>query len=201
MSKYEYRITIIVPFYNTSEYLKKCLDSLLHQTISSIEIIVVDDCSTEDTEKIYAEYASCKNIIFLRNEQRLGPGGARNRGIEIAHGEYIGFCDSDDWVELDTYRVVTDSMDEYNCDIGLISMQRIYNYPITPACYICHYDKYYKLNSDMALQILFGQYDVGISIPYHCTNKIFRKEFLKKLTPDLKKRYIFKDGYSQYILF
>lgn len=188
----KYKISVIVPFYNTSKYLKKCLDSLLHQTISSIEIIVIDDFSTEKYEQIYYEYSSYNHISFFRNEQHLGPGGARNKGLEMAQGQYIAFCDSDDWVELDTYETVVDAMDKYNSDISLISMQRIYDQLYSKPNYICHYDNHYQLDSDMALRILFQQYDVGISIPYHCTNKIFRKKFLDQINAKFEEKIYFQ---------
>ena len=192
MSKYKYQISVIIPFYNTSMYLKKCLDSLLHQTVSSIEIIIVDDFSTENIDKIYLEYSSYDNITFLRNKHHQGPGGARNRGLEIAQGQYIAFCDSDDWIELDTYEVVINAMEKYNADIGIISMQRIYEHPVSNPYYICYYDKYYQLDSDMALRILFQQYDIGFSIPYQCTNKIYRKDFLLQANAKFEEKIYFQ---------
>lgn len=192
MDEYKYQISVIIPFYNTTKYIKKCIDSLLHQTISSIEIIVVDDCSSENIDEIYSQYSSYKNIIFLKNQQQLGPGGARNKGIKESHGKYIAFCDSDDWVELDTYEIVINAMDIYNSEIGLISMQRAYNHPTPSPYYICHYDKLYQLNSDMALRILFKQYDMGVSIPFHCTNKIYRKDFLDRIHAKFEEKIYFQ---------
>ncbi|MBQ9658300.1 MAG: glycosyltransferase family 2 protein [Clostridia bacterium] len=192
MSKYKYRISIIIPVYNTSKYLKKCLDSLLYQTLTSLEIIVVDDCSTESLDEIYFEYRAYENLVFLRNDEHQGPGGARNRGLEIAQGEYIGFCDSDDWVQLDTYEVVVNAMDKYSSDIGIISMERIYEQPTSMPYYICNYNKYYELSPEMALRVLFQQYDVGITIPYHCTNKIFRKVFLDDIGAKFEENIYFQ---------
>lgn len=192
MNDFKYQISIIVPFYNTTKYIRKCIDSLLYQTLSSIEIIVVDDCSSENTDEIYTQYSSYENIIFLKNEKQLGPGGARNKGIKEAHGKYIAFCDSDDWVELDTYETAINVMDMYNSEIGLISMQRIYDHPTSSPNYICHYDKIYQLNSDVALKILFDQYDMGISIPFHCTNKIYRRDFLNHIHAYFEEKIFFQ---------
>ena len=101
------KISIIVPCFNVSEYINRCLKSLVNQTIGieNIEIILVDDASTDNTlelleswEKEYSE-----SIMVITYEENLRQGGARNVGLEYASGEYIGFVDADDWVEEDFY--------------------------------------------------------------------------------------------------
>lgn len=95
-------VSIIVPIYNVERYLKKCLDSLVNQTMENIEIILVNDASPDNSDKIMAEYEKrYKNIrcIYLKENQCLG--GARNEGIKIAEGKYLTFVDSDDYLELD----------------------------------------------------------------------------------------------------
>ena len=93
-------VSIIVPVYNTSKYLKKCLDTLSSQTLKNIEIIVVDDGSTDDSPAICDSYAGDSRFVILHN-QNQGPSGSRNDGIKQTHGEYCMFVDSDDWVEQD----------------------------------------------------------------------------------------------------
>lgn len=98
------KISVVVPVYNTAKYLNKCLDSLTAQTLSDIEIICVNDCSTDDSLKILKEYeakdARIKLIDFAENK---GVSVARNRGIDAATGDYLGFVDADDSVAPDFY--------------------------------------------------------------------------------------------------
>ena len=93
-------VSIIVPIYNTSKYLKKCIDSLISQTLKNIEIILVDDGSTDDSGVICDLYAKDNRVLILHNNNK-GPSASRNDGIKYAKGEYCMFVDSDDWLELD----------------------------------------------------------------------------------------------------
>lgn len=191
MISYNYKISVIIPVYNTAKYMKKCLDSLLYQTISSIEIIIVDDASTENMDDVYAQYLNYPNVILIKNETNIGPGGARNKGLEMATGEYIGFCDSDDWVELNAFEKITCAMEKHNCDIGIYSMERIYGMG-KPSFNICNYEKEYIFGSDMATRIFLQQYDVGIEISHHCTNKVFRKAFLDRIDAKFEENIYFQ---------
>lgn len=191
MSTYNYKISVIIPAHNTAKYIKKCLDSLLYQTVSSIEVIIVDDASTENMDEVYAEYLHYPNVILIKNEKHTGPGGARNKGLEIANGEYIAFCDSDDWVELNAYEKITCAMDKHNCDIGIYSMERVYGTG-RPSFSICNYENEHILNADMATRIFLQQYDVGIEIPHHCTNKVFRKAFLDCINAKFEENIYFQ---------
>lgn len=91
-------ISIIIPVYNVAEYLPKCLDSVVGQTYDKLEIIVVDDGSTDQSPEICDKYASVDNRIKVIHKQNGGLSDARNAGINIATGDYISFIDSDDWV-------------------------------------------------------------------------------------------------------
>lgn len=94
------RISIIVPVYNVQEYIEKCLESLIKQTFTDIEIIVVDDGSPDESYKIYEKYASIDKRIKIIKKENAGVSEARNTGIENALGEFLMFIDSDDWMEL-----------------------------------------------------------------------------------------------------
>lgn len=102
------KVSIIVPVYNSEKYLKRCLDSILNQSLSEIELIVVNDMSTDNSINILNEYKKQykDKIIVIDMKQKGGPGGARNEGILAAKGEYIGFVDSDDNVEINMYEVL-----------------------------------------------------------------------------------------------
>ncbi len=96
-------LTIAVAVYNTEEYLRDCMDSVVNQTYQNLEIICVNDCSTDNSLEILEEYAAKdKRIKIITNEKNLGLGVVRNIGMDAAHGEYILFIDSDDWLDLTT---------------------------------------------------------------------------------------------------
>lgn len=98
------KVSVIIPVFNTEKYLRKCLDSVCNQTLSDIEIICVDDCSTDNSLNILKEYASKDNRIkLIEFKENKGAAVARNTGIIEAKGEYVGFIDSDDYVDLDFY--------------------------------------------------------------------------------------------------
>ena len=102
------KITIVIPVYNVENYLRQCLDSVINQTYKNLEIICVDDCSTDNSPQILQEYAQKDDRIkLIFNEKNSGPGLSRNKGIEIATGDYIHFLDSDDWMEPDAYEKLT----------------------------------------------------------------------------------------------
>ena len=96
------KVSVIVPVHNSASYLSKCVDSLLAQTLQEIEIILVDDASTDSSRDLMEEYRSrSEKVRCLYLDENIRQGGARNRGMEIAQGEYIAFVDSDDFVEPD----------------------------------------------------------------------------------------------------
>ncbi|AEF81241.1 glycosyltransferase [Leadbettera azotonutricia] len=98
------KVSIIVPVFNSSLYFRQCLDSIISQTLKDIEIICVYDISKDNSLEILNEYAEKdKRIIIINLQENRRLGAARNAGINIAKGEYIGFVDSDDWIELDMY--------------------------------------------------------------------------------------------------
>ena len=96
-------LSIVVPVYNTEKYLKQCVDSLTSQTLNEIEIILVDDGSTDGSGAICDEYAAKDSRIKVIHKENGGLGFARNSGLEMAQGEFVGFVDSDDWVDLDFF--------------------------------------------------------------------------------------------------
>lgn len=97
-----YLISIIVPVYNAEKYLEQCLDSLIHQTYPNIEIIVVNDGSTDNSSKIIEYYREKDKRIYVINQKNKGLSQARNEGVKIANGAFIMFVDSDDWINLET---------------------------------------------------------------------------------------------------
>ena len=189
------KLSVIVPTYNTVEYLQKCIDSLVMQTIKEIEVIIINDCSTQNISPITNLYNRNNKVVFLHNETKLGPGASRNKGLEKASGEFIAFCDSDDWVDLDLFDTVVKQMEDCNADIGVFSILREQD-GIKKPTYLTQFNKLFTLTSDLAIRTLSRQYNMGIELHNSCLNKVFRRSLLNKSNAK------FEEGiYFQGILF
>lgn len=111
------KVSIIIPVFNTEKYLKKCLDSVLNQTLSSIEVICINDCSEDNSLEILKEYSNKdKRLKLIDFKVNQGVSIARNKGVSESSGDYIGFIDSDDFVELDFYEKLYKKASETNAD-------------------------------------------------------------------------------------
>lgn len=120
-------VSIIVPIYKVEErYLRTCIESLIEQTLKNIEIILVDDGSPDNCGAICDEYAQIDCRILVLHKENGGVCKARNKGIDIAHGQYISFLDADDWVESDTYEYAVQKAIASEAD--LVSWNHYYNY-------------------------------------------------------------------------
>lgn len=117
MAENNIKVSIIVPVYNVEKYLAQCLDSLINQTLKEIEIICINDGSKDNSTKILTAYAQKDVRIKIINQTNQGLSAARNNGISVATGEYIGFVDSDDWVDIDFYEKLYSAGKKYDSDI------------------------------------------------------------------------------------
>ena len=112
------KVSVIVPVYNTQDYLAGCLESLLNQSLSDIEIICIDDASTDQSYDILYKYAKLdRRIRLYRNTENIGVGETRNKGIEYAQGEYLYFMDSDDILSEHALRIIYKKMASEQLDI------------------------------------------------------------------------------------
>lgn len=111
------KVSIIVPVYNAEKYLKRCVNSLKNQTLKDIEIILVDDSSTDFSLEMCNKMATEDSRIKVIHKVNEGAGYARNAALEIVSGEYIGFLDSDDFVETDMFKTLYDKAVQYNSDL------------------------------------------------------------------------------------
>ena len=123
----EYKVSVIVPCYNAEQFLTRCLDSLVNQTLEGIEIICVNDASPDNGIAILRDYETrYPNVVVIDLKENVRQGGARNRGIEIARGEYIGFVDADDWVDLQMFEKLYNKAKEtkvevVSCDYEIVN--------------------------------------------------------------------------------
>ena len=163
-------ISIIVPVYNVDKYLSKCIDSIISQTYNEIELILVDDGSPDNSPKICDEYARKDNRIIVIHKENGGVSSARNAGLDIAKGEYIGFIDPDDYIVSDMYECMVNAIEKYNFDMVVCGYDYIdENGNVT---------RPYKIKSDEILtqkQFVSMQFDMPPTVRHGVVNKLFRK--------------------------
>ncbi len=185
------KVSIIVPVYNTGIYLKECLASLQKQTLKNIEIICVNDGSTDNSEEIIKNFIKNDSRFKLINQPNLGQSSARNNGLKTASGEYIGFVDSDDFVDSKMFENLYNNATHFDSDISMCSIT-MYN------------DQTYEKNTNdsyMSLNLFSQSFD-NRSFSYEETldfifricvspcNKIYKNSFIKN------NKFRFEDGLS-----
>ena len=114
-------ISVIVPIYNAEQYIDRCIKSILKQTYSNLEVLLIDDGSSDGSSSICKQYELSDNRVHYYHQHNSGVSAARNKGLDIAKGEYIGFCDADDWIESDMYEVLYSMINSSQSDIAICS--------------------------------------------------------------------------------
>lgn len=172
-------LSIIIPVYNTELYLERCIDSIIQQSLSSIEIIIINDCSKGDTDIVIEKYLTDKRIQYFKFEKNKGLSAVRNFGIKKAQGEYITFCDSDDWVDIYLYENMYNSLERTKADIAICGTKK--EFPSGEGSVIkADFEKEILLKNDIAFKIMTFQYPFGITITPSATNKMIRKSLIDK---------------------
>lgn len=120
------KISVVIPVYNVEKYLSECLDSVVNQTYKNLQIIIVDDGSTDSSGKICDVYAEKDNRITVVHQKNAGAGAAKNTGLELIDGDYFSIIDSDDYIELDMYEKMVNSLEKYNADIVQCLFRNVY---------------------------------------------------------------------------
>jgi glycosyltransferase involved in cell wall biosynthesis len=169
------KVSIIIPVYNSEKYLERCLDSLISQTIDDIEIILIDDKSTDKSYNIMKKYQEKepRKIKLIKNPENMGPGAARNLGLSIATGEYIGFVDSDDYIDEDMYQKLYEAGEREQADIARTNRKIVMNnHNLSFLGRNGDYTKRQVINPKKELEYLSIEYPAA-------TNKIFRRELLE----------------------
>lgn len=113
-----YKVSVIVAAYNIQDYIVKCLESIANQTYKNLEVIVVDDGSSDNTGKLADEFAENDKRFIVIHKENGGVSSARNRGIDVASGDFIGFVDGDDTIENDMYEMLVNNAIKYDADIS-----------------------------------------------------------------------------------
>ena len=160
------KISIIVPVYNTSKYLNGCIKSLLHQTLEDIEIILINDGSTDTSESIIRKYKDKRIKYISKNNEGIGK--TRNLGIEIATGEYLSFIDSDDYVEPNFCKTMYEKAIKDKCDIVICDYYEDHNYGLREIRFPTFPDASLKENPDILNMVNLGP-----------CNKIYKRSLFK----------------------
>ena len=119
-------LSIIIPCYNVEVYVEQCLDSIINQCVEGVELIVIDDASTDGTWDRLVKYGDLPFVNLLRLVKNTGLGAVRNRGIELSRGEFLLFLDSDDWLDEETIAELIRSLKKNPADITIFSYARVY---------------------------------------------------------------------------
>lgn len=162
------KISVIVAVYNTEKYLDRCIESLLNQTYKNIELVIVEDCSTDSSRKLLKKYKGNKNIKVFYNRENRGLSYSRNYGLKKSTGDFIGYIDSDDYVEPDYYEKLMSSIKDNKsdiaiCDIKLVDEQT--NKIQRCKCYANDFDVYSVVNNGFAAS---------------ACNKLFKRKNIEK---------------------
>ncbi len=120
-------ISVIIPVYNVEKYLARCINSVVNQTYKHLEIVLVDDGSTDGSAEICDQYAHIDNRIKVVHKSNAGLVSARNKGLDIITGDFVSFVDGDDYLEIRTYKEIINILIKYNVDVVKYGMNRIEN--------------------------------------------------------------------------
>ena len=166
-------ISVIIPIYNVEQYLKRCVDSVLCQEEVSLEIILVDDGSTDSSGKICDDYASKNSNVKCLHIENGGPATAKNRGYDIAKGNYVAFIDSDDKIEPDMFNSML--LSGYNHDADIVCCNYIQIDEKGNISHTKHTGQEYVLNQDEAIKAIL----IKDKIYSQCWTKIYKREMLE----------------------
>lgn len=175
-------ISVIVPIYNTEKYLKRCLESLINQDYKNLQIILVNDGSTDNSLKICNEYKNKDNRIVVIDKKHTGVSHTRNVGIENASGSYIGFVDSDDYIDNNMFKNLMIGIEKYNADISMCDLRETKNETDkNKSCKV----QYIEMSKKQALEQLLYDKNIG----NYMTVKLFKKALFEDLKFPIGKLY------------
>ncbi len=191
IKKKEIKVSVIIPVYNVEKYIERCLESVIHQTLKEIEIIIINDGSSDRTSKKIEKFLGDKRVIYIKTENK-GQSAARNKGLKIAKGEYVGFVDSDDYIDLDFYEKLYKRIKETNADIAAASIVRHHG---TFEKWRVNYDLN-KTTTDKNEMFKLVKYPNQSYV----WNKIYKKEFLNSINFEFMEGVFYEDVLALYYL-
>lgn len=196
MSKDEKKITVVIPVYNVEDYVERCLKSVINQSYENIEVIIVNDGSTDLSEKVILDTIDGDDRFKYFFKENGGLSSARNFGIEKATGDYISFIDSDDWIHEDFLRLMIESIQSSDSDIAVCNMSYIFSNNSekkrTPL-----------LIGNETVSNITGLRDLfnGKKFKFHAQNKIYKINLFKNNLIFYPNGKIYEDVFTTYKLF
>lgn len=171
------KISIIIPVYNVEPYVRRCLDSVINQTYTNLEILLIDDGSTDNGGKICDEYAEKDNRIKIFHKPNGGVASARNIGLNNFTGDFLGFLDPDDWAEPEMFEVLYNVLRKNNVSFSTVSYYFEYDDHCETACPREKIDNRVLTSKEILLYMFRGNYYAGFLLALW--NKLFRVDIIK----------------------
>lgn len=168
------KISVIVPVYNVEQYLERCVDSIINQTYTNLEIILVNDGSTDNSGKLCDELAKKDERIRVIHKENGGLSDARNRGIDESESDLVGFIDSDDYIDSDMYEVLLKNLNDTDADLSMCALYDVYNN--TPEAQVINKETW-KLSSEQAIKMVMEAKILSVT----AVNKLYRKSLFTDL--------------------
>ena len=180
------KVSIIISVYNAEKYLEKCLNSVIKQTLKDIEIICINDGSTDGSLNILQKYSEKDKRFIIIDQKNSGLSYSRNKGLSVAKGEFIGFVDSDDWIDEDFYKKLYDAAIEYKADIAAGNILRVHDNEEN--------EFYIKYDEIKIAKKTNKKYKLA-EIPENCYvwNKIYNRKILEKIDLKFREGIVYED--------
>ena len=176
-------ITIIIPVYNVELYLNRCIESVINQTYKDIEIILINDGSTDNSEEICNKYAKRDKRISVINKKNGGLSDARNVGIDYSSGNYLFFLDSDDWLSKNAIEILYNNIIKYNADISIGTLKDVFSFD--KLVYSNYKDLVSLYSKEEALENLMYMHGFGNS----ACGKLFKSSLFNNIRFPYRKLY------------
>jgi len=178
----EHLITIIVPVYNGERFIGKCFNSIINQTFKNLEIIIINDGSTDDSSKICDKFAKLDERITVIHQENSGLSAVRNKGLDMAKGDLIGFVDCDDYIHPRMYEILYKHLYDYNADIAMCEVTKVHNSNINgnirESDKTINQQNIYCLKQEEAFKNLFNEKNLIMVVPW---NKLYKKDVFKNI--------------------
>ena len=168
------KISVIVPVYNVEQYLERCVDSIINQTYTNLEIILVNDGSTDNSGKLCDELAKKDERIRVIHKENGGLSDARNRGIDESESDLVGFIDSDDYIDRDMYEILLKNLNNTDADLSMCGLYDVYN-SISQA-QVTNKETW-ELSSEQAIKMVMEAKILSVT----AVNKLYRKSLFSDL--------------------
>lgn len=180
-------VSVIIPIYNTEKYLDRCIESIINQSYQSLEIILVDDGSTDNSINICRKYQMSDSRVSIISQENKGASCARKAGLMMANGELIGFIDSDDWIEPEMYEKMVRIYEEFHPELISTGVSRDYEGTECSQKFYDHYAEGFYQNLEQDIYPTMLRDNEARDFGLYCTlvNKLFKKNKLMEVYEDI----------------